>query len=147
MPPSDQVHDENVIGTRDTIPDGPVIFACLGVAPDPPPAVDIERRALASQESDALERLFRFQDDLLTEPSQSHGLGELRYADRVVEEVAGKLEIGVIGTVSADDIIGREVNVVVLDKEGPGALGVSAAEVHLPILYQNGYPVEYAQIL
>ena len=68
----------------------------------------------ASLVDQTVERPAALDDDLLPETPEMHSIPQLLHGDLVVEEGSGEAVVGVVGTVSADDIVSRQIHAEVL---------------------------------
>ena len=68
----------------------------------------------ASLVDQTVERPAALDDDLLPETPEMHSIPQLLHGDPVVEEGSGEAVVGVVGTVSADDVVSRQIHAEVL---------------------------------
>ena len=62
------------------------------------------------------EGIFRLDDDLFPQLSQPHGVCKLLHGNSVIQERRSKVKIGVIGTVSDDQVIGVDIDAEIVDQ-------------------------------
>ena len=88
------------------------------------------------------EGVFRLDDDLFAQLAQAHSTCKLLHRNSIVQERRRKVEIGVVGSVADDQVIGVDIDAEIFDLVSFGPLRGRVLDGEQTVLYQNGDPVQ-----
>ena len=88
------------------------------------------------------EGVFRLDDDLFAQLAQAHGTCKRLHGNSIIQERRRKVEIGVVGSVADDQVIGVDIDAEIFDQISFGPLRGWILDREQAVLYQNGDPVQ-----